>query len=66
MNFDRASKPLFFKSPLTDVLTNFQVFTENVSVFIDKVKVIFEQKGYVASGLKAKVMVNKKPLSFSA
>lgn len=59
-------KALYVKNPLQDVLTNFLIFTQNVSVFIDKTKSVWQQKGYVASGLKAVVMVNKVPLSFSA
>ncbi len=37
----------------------------NTMGFIDKVKIIFQQKGFVASGLKATVEVNKVPLVFS-
>lgn len=59
-------KPLFVKNPLQDVLTNFLLLTQNVSIFIDKTKSVWQQRGYVASGLKAKVMVNKTALSFSA
>jgi hypothetical protein len=63
---NRGTKSLFVKNPLQDVLTNFTIFTQNISVFIDKTKSVWQQRGYVASGLKARVMVNKVPLSFSA
>ena len=59
-------KPMYVKNPLQDVLTNFLLVTQNISVFIDKTKAIWQQRGYVASGLKAAVMVNKTALSFSA
>lgn len=61
-----GTKQLFVKNPLSDVLTNFVLFTQNISVFIDKTKSVWQQRGYVAAGLKASVVVNKVPLSFSA
>jgi hypothetical protein len=64
--YGRGVKSLFVKNPLQDVLTNFLILTQNVSIFIDKTKSVWQQRGYVASGLKAAVMVNKTALSFSA
>jgi hypothetical protein len=64
--YGRGVKPLYVKNPLQDVLTNFLLLTQNISVFIDKTKSVWQQRGYVASGLKASVMVNKTALSFSA
>ncbi len=34
--------------------------------FLEYIKVIFEQKGFVASGIKANVMVARKPVNFMA
>jgi hypothetical protein len=58
-------KPLYQMDRLGSIVTNLIKFLKNTSVFIDKVKIIFEQKGFVASGLKATIKVNKVPLSFS-
>lgn len=48
-----------------DMLKNLLSFVKNTTLFVDKVKILFEVKGFVASGLKATVMVNKVPLCFS-
>jgi hypothetical protein len=34
--------------------------------FLEYIKVIFEQKGFVASGLSAQVVVARKPVNFFA
>jgi hypothetical protein len=38
--------------------------TQNVIDFLEYIKIIFEQKGYVATGLRASVMVARKAVHF--
>jgi hypothetical protein len=59
-------KPLYQFDRLGSLVNNLLQFVKNTTTFVDKVKIIFEQKGFVATGLKATIMVNKVPLSFSA
>lgn len=58
-------KPLYVKKVnYTDALCNYKAFLENIITFVDRVKVIFEQRGFVAKGLQAKVEVCKKQINF--
>lgn len=58
-------KPLYVKSVVyTDALCDYVEQLQNTLTFINKVKTIFEQKGYIAKGLQAKVEVCKKQISF--
>jgi hypothetical protein len=61
------SRSLFLKatdSIVTDILNlNIQLQANFIS-FLNYVKIIFEQKGYVASGLSAQVMVARNPVTF--
>jgi hypothetical protein len=59
-------KPLYQFNRFGSLVTNLLQFVKNTTTFVDKVKIIFEQKGFIASGLKATIQVNKVPLSFSA
>ena len=59
-------KPLYQFDRLGSVVNNLVQFVKNTITFVDKVKIVFEQKGFIASGLKATISVNKVPLSFSA
>ncbi len=48
-----------------DILKGLGTFATNTKAFLESVKVIFKQNGFVASaGLKAKIYVAPKPISF--
>jgi hypothetical protein len=58
-------KPLYVKNVAYDgALCDYVEQLENTLSFINKVKTIFEQRGFVAKGLQAKVEVCKKKISF--
>lgn len=63
--YGNSLKPLYKFDRLGSLVTNLIQYAKNTSLFIDKVKIIFDQKGFVAAGLKATIKVNKVPLSFS-
>ncbi len=48
-----------------EIIKSLGFIVKNTATFVEKLKVIFEQKGYVAVGIKATVLVNKKKLAFS-
>jgi hypothetical protein len=41
-------------------------YTDNILLFLDRVKLIFDQKNMVLSGLNANVKINNKPMMFSS
>jgi hypothetical protein len=58
-------KPLFLKLPAYSIGLTMAGIIKNVKVFAEKMKIMFEQKGYVSKGLNAKISVNKVPISFT-
>ncbi len=64
---DFGRKSLFgvYDDVKIDILKGLGTFATNTKAFLESVKIIFKQKGFVASaGLKAKIYVAPKPISF--
>jgi hypothetical protein len=59
------AKPLFLKLPVYSIGLTMLGIMKNVKVFSEKMKILFHQKGYVSTGLNAKITVNRVPISFS-
>jgi hypothetical protein len=51
-------------SVVTDILNLNIQLQANFINFLEYVKIIFDQKGYVATGLSANVVVAKNPVTF--
>jgi hypothetical protein len=51
---------------LIDTLTYTIQYTDNILSFMNRVKVIFEQKNMVLSGLSANIAINNKRMFFSS
>ncbi len=67
VNNSKISRSLFKPGSdyvVRDILQLDIGMTKNVIDFLEYIKIIFQQKGYVASGLKASVIVAKKAVTF--
>ena len=60
------AKPMFRSLPVYSIGLAILKITNHIKFFVEKMKILFQQKGYVSKGLNAKILVNKVPLSFSA
>ena len=62
-----GNKALFgmFDEVLQATFVSLGTFVQNTKTFMEGVKVIFKQNGFVASGLKATIRVARKPVNFS-
>jgi hypothetical protein len=62
-----GNKSIFntFDDVFAATLKSLTTYVVNTKTFMEGVKVIFKQKGFVASGLKTSVKVALKPVSFN-
>ncbi len=62
-----GSKPLFgvYDEILLALLRGLGTFVTTTRTFMEQVKVIYKQNGFVASGLSAQIKVAMKPVNFS-
>lgn len=65
-----GKKPYFDAKPSCDGLfdtLNYTIqYTDNILSFLNRVKVIFEQKNMVLTGLSANVKIRNKAITFSS
>jgi hypothetical protein len=61
------SKPLFDPSPqyTVKIFQGLSKLAINTRTFLEQVKIIFNQKGFVASGLTAEIRVALNPVNFT-
>ena len=57
-------KNMYASSQVGDALTGLLGFTRNTLKFIEIVKTMFQQKGYVSSGLNANITLKKVKITF--
>jgi hypothetical protein len=62
-----TTKPLFEFNvePLLNMLNTLGTFLTNTKGFMESVKVIYKQNGFVASGLTAQIRVAPRPINFA-
>jgi hypothetical protein len=62
-----GAKPLFgvYDEIMIALLRGLGTFVGTTRTFMEQVKVIYKQKGFVASGLSAQIRVAMKPVNFS-
>jgi hypothetical protein len=62
-----GAKPLFgiFDEVMIALLKGLGTFVTTTRTFMEQVKVIYKQNGFVASGLSAQIRVAMKPVNFS-
>lgn len=62
-----GAKPLFgvYDEIMIALLRGLGIFVTSTRQFMEQVKVIYKQKGFVASGLSAQIKVAMKPVNFS-
>ena len=62
-----GTKPLFgvYDEILIALLRGIGTFVTSTRQFMEQVKVIYKQNGFVASGLSAQIRVAMKPVNFS-
>jgi hypothetical protein len=62
-----GNKPLFglYDEVLNKTFKSLGTYVGNTRKFMEVVKVIFKQQGFVASGLTATIQVAKKPVNFN-
>jgi hypothetical protein len=62
-----GAKPLFgvFDEILIALLRGIGSYATTTRTFMEQVKIIYKQKGFVASGLSAQIKVAMKPVNFS-
>lgn len=60
-------KPLFgfFNEPVLNTLTSLGTFLTSTKTFMESVKVIYKQNGFVATGLTAQIRVAPRPIEFA-
>jgi hypothetical protein len=60
-------KALFgtFDEAILNIVKGLGTFTLSTKLFMEQVKVIYKQNGFVATGLNAQIKVAMKPVSFS-
>lgn len=61
-----TGKNLYQSVQLGPAIQNLIGFTKNTLKFVEIVKTIFQQKGYVASGLKANINLRKVKIAFGS
>jgi hypothetical protein len=61
-----GNKPLFgvFDEAIQNTLKVLGTYVQQTKAFMEVVKVVFKQSGFVASGLSTSVRVAEKPVSF--
>jgi hypothetical protein len=59
-------KPLFnaFDDVKVELFRNLTTFVDHTRVFLETVKVIFQQKGFISKGLRANIRIAPKPIRF--
>jgi len=62
-----GTKPLFgvYDEIIISLLRGIGTFVTTTRTFMEQVKVIYKQNGFVASGLSAQIRVAMKPVDFS-
>lgn len=62
-----GTKPLFgiYDEILISLLRGIGTFVTSTRQFMEQVKVIYKQNGFIASGLSAQIKVAMKPVNFS-
>lgn len=62
-----GNKPIFglYDEVLNKTFQSLGTYVKNTRTFMEVVKVIFKQNGFVASGLTATIQVAQKPVNFS-
>ena len=62
-----GAKPLFgvFDEIMISLLKGLGTFVTTTRTFMEQVKVIYKQNGFVASGLSAQIRVAMKPVNFN-
>lgn len=59
-------KNLYQSPQFSSALTNLVGLVKNTLRFVEVVKVIFQQKGYISAGLKANVSLKKAKIAFGS
>ncbi len=62
-----GNKPLFgaFTEAIINTVKSLGIFVQSTKRFMEVVKVVFKQNGFIASGLNATVQVARKPVNFT-
>ena len=62
-----SGKSLFgtYSDNFIQVMSLLSIFVTNTKNFMEAVKIVFKQKGFVASGLSTQIRVAPKPVNFS-
>jgi hypothetical protein len=63
-NIQPEGKNLYSSSQTADALSGLIGFTRNTLKFIEIVKTLFQQKGYVSAGLKANIKLKNVKIAF--
>lgn len=60
-----AGKNMFQLTPIGSAVGNLVRFAKNSLKFVEIVKTMFQQKGYVAAGIKADIKLKKVKIAFN-
>lgn len=55
----------FLNEAILNTIKSLGTFVQNTKRFMEVVKVVFKQNGFVASGLNATIRVAEKPVNFT-